>query len=122
MIDVNWCGFYFLKGEELVLGPYQGKPACTRIALGKGVCGTAAEQHRSIIVEEVSLFPGHISCDGASRSEIVIPMLWDDELLGVLDIDSPISSRFDSTDKKYLERIVHSILMESASTFFEETD
>jgi GAF domain-containing protein len=88
--NVNWVGFYFLKDGELVVGPFQGKPACVRIALGKGVCGTAAERRESILVEDVHAFPGHIACDVASRSELVIPLLRDETVLGVLDLDSPL--------------------------------
>ncbi|MHB8404170.1 MAG: GAF domain-containing protein [Gammaproteobacteria bacterium] len=103
--DVNWVGFYFLKDDELVVGPFQGKPACVRIALGKGVCGTAALQRESIVVPDVNQFPGHIFCDAASLSEIVIPLMRNGELLGVLDIDSPKLARFDEEDRISLERI-----------------
>lgn len=99
MMDrINWAGFYLLKGSDLVLGPFQGKPACTRIPIGKGVCGTAAEKRQVQLVEDVDRFPGHIACDPASRSEIVLPIIVDDRLLGVLDIDSPIKARFDHKD------------------------
>ena len=87
--DLNWAGFYFLRDNELVLGPFQGQPACVRIALGKGVCGTAAAERRSVLVPDVEAFPGHIACDAASRSELVVPLLTGDALLGVLDLDSP---------------------------------
>lgn len=120
--DVNWCGFYFLDGEELVLGPFQGKPACVRIPLGKGVCGTAAEQRETFIIPDVERFPGHIACDAASRSELVVPMIFDDRLIGVLDIDSPSVGRFDEHDAQYCERIVHTILFASAELFNKETE
>lgn len=103
--DINWAGFYFLEGNELVVGPFQGKPACVRIGLGKGVCGTAAQQRRTVVVPDVAAFPGHIACDAASRSEIVIPLLTNDLLLGVLDIDSPTLARFDAVDRVGLERV-----------------
>lgn len=103
--DVNWVGFYFLKNEELVVGPFQGKPACVRIALGKGVCGTAALKRESLVVPDVNAFPGHIFCDGDSRSEIVVPLVKRDELLGVLDIDSPMLARFDEDDRSGLEQM-----------------
>jgi L-methionine (R)-S-oxide reductase len=97
---LNWAGFYLLKGGELVLGPFQGQPACVRIALGRGVCGTAAETHTTLRVADVTKFPGHIACDTASRSEIVVPMLTDDShLIGVLDVDSPELDRFDADDE-----------------------
>ena len=103
--DINWAGFYFIKGGELVVGPFQGKPACVRIALGKGVCGTAAAERRTLVVADVEAFPGHIACDAASRSEIVIPLLRAGELIGVLDIDSPRRARFDAADAAGLERL-----------------
>lgn len=96
--DLNWAGFYFLRGSELVLGPFQGKVACVRIALGRGVCGTAADERRTIVVPDVHAFPGHIACDSASRSEIVVPLLHGERLLGVLDLDSPREARFDQHD------------------------
>ena len=97
---LNWAGFYLLKGGELVLGPFQGQPACVRIALGRGVCGTAAENHSTLRVADVTKFPGHIACASASRSEIVVPMLTDDShLIGVLDVDSPELDRFDAEDE-----------------------
>ena len=101
--DLNWAGFYFLKDGELVVGPFQGKPACVRIALGKGVCGTAAVERKTIIVPDVNAFPGHIACDAASQSEIVIPLVAGDKLLGVLDLDSPRLARFDAEDARGLE-------------------
>src|SRR5215472_4625727 len=88
--DLNWTGFYFLKGQELVLGPFQGKPACVRIGMGKGVCGTAAHRKAAVLVRDVETFPGHIACDPNSRSELVVPLFDDDRLVGVLDLDSPI--------------------------------
>jgi L-methionine (R)-S-oxide reductase len=103
--DLNWAGFYFLKGGELVVGPFQGKPACVRIAMGKGVCGTAAVQRKTINVPDVSAFPGHIACDAASQSEIVVPLVARNELLGVLDVDSPRLARFDAGDARGLERL-----------------
>jgi L-methionine (R)-S-oxide reductase len=97
--DLNWAGFYFLRGSELILGPFQGRPACVRIPLGKGVCGTAALQRRSVLVPDVNTFPGHIACDAGSRSELVVPLLASNELLGVLDLDSPLLARFDEADQ-----------------------
>jgi L-methionine (R)-S-oxide reductase len=111
--DLNWAGFYFLCGSELVLGPFQGKVACVRIALGKGVCGTAAERRETIIVPDVSLFPGHITCDAASRSEIVVPLVKDGKLLGVLDLDSPSLARFDKDDAGGLAEAVCILLHHS---------
>jgi GAF domain-containing protein len=102
---VNWAGFYFLRGGELIVGPFQGKPACVRIAVGKGVCGTAATRRESILVTDVHEFPGHIACDVDSQSELVIPLIKDGVLLGVLDLDSPQISRFDEADREGLERI-----------------
>ncbi|MBG9657225.1 GAF domain-containing protein [Bacillus firmus] len=99
----NWVGFYLVEEGELVLGPFQGLPACVRIPLGKGVCGTAAKQMETVRVEDVHQFPGHIACDVASQSEIVIPLVKEGTLLGVLDIDSPEKNRFDELDQKYLE-------------------
>jgi L-methionine (R)-S-oxide reductase len=102
---VNWAGFYFLRENELVVGPFQGQPACVRIALGKGVCGTAAAERRTLIVPDVHAFPGHIACDVASRSEIVVPLVCRGQLLGVLDIDSPQAARFDAADGAGIERL-----------------
>lgn len=104
--DINWSGFYFYKNDQLVLGPFQGKPACTHIELGKGVCGKAAITRETQVVENVHEFPGHIACDSQSNSEIVLPIIKNDKLIGVLDIDSPLYSRFDQTDRKYLEEFV----------------
>ncbi len=103
--DLNWAGFYLYKEGELVLGPFQGKPACVRIAIGKGVCGTAAERRETVIVEDVHAFPGHIACDSASNSEIVVPLLRGAELLGVLDVDSPKPRRFGQADQRGLEAL-----------------
>ncbi len=108
--DLNWAGFYFLHDDVLIVGPFQGKPACTRIALGKGVCGTAARQRRTVVVEDVHQFPGHIACDGASKSEIVVPLVQDDRLIGVLDLDSPAPGRFDADDQAGLEALVEVFL------------
>jgi len=102
---LNWAGFYFLRDGELVVGPFQGKPACVRIALGKGVCGTAALERRTLVVPDVHAFPGHIACDAASRSEIVVPLLAGARLLGVLDLDSPEPGRFDAADAAGLEAL-----------------
>jgi GAF domain-containing protein len=103
--DLNWAGFYFLRGDELVLGPFQGRPACVRIALGQGVCGTAAEQRQTILVDNVHDFPGHIACDSASNSEIVVPLIKPEGLLGVLDLDSPLFARFDNDDARGLNEL-----------------
>lgn len=103
---ISWAGFYIIKEGKLVLGPFQGKVACTIIALGKGVCGTVAQQDRTLVVPDVNKFPGHIACDSASKSEIVIPMHRNGELFGVLDIDSPFFDRFDEEDRKGLEEFV----------------
>lgn len=104
-LRINWAGFYLFDGKELVLGPFQGKPACIRIPLGKGVCGAAAERRETILVDDVELFPGHIACDSASRSEIVVPIIKNGVLIGVLDIDSPEPARFSAEDKEVFERI-----------------
>jgi len=104
--DINWAGFYFLKGGELVVGPFQGKPACVRIPIGRGVCGAAAAQRKPIVVPDVHAFPGHIACDSASRSEIVIPIMAGEAVIGVLDIDSPNLERFDDADLRGLTRLV----------------
>ena len=104
--NVNWAGFYFLHGEELVLGPFQGNPACVRIPLGKGVCGVAAQQCETIIVPNVHEFPGHIACDVASNAEIVVPLFDGKRLLGVLDLDSPLIGRFDDQDEEGLNELV----------------
>jgi L-methionine (R)-S-oxide reductase len=111
--DVNWVGCYFLQGSELVLGPFQGKIACVRIALGRGVCGTAAERREILVVPDVHEFPGHIACDAASRSEIVLPLVQDDRLVGVLDLDSPSRARFDDRDRQGLAAAVELLLAAS---------
>ncbi|HWA43270.1 MAG TPA: GAF domain-containing protein [Hypericibacter adhaerens] len=106
MPELNWAGFYFLQNErELVLGPFQGRPACVRIAVGKGVCGTAVAERRSMLVKDVHAFPGHIACDAASRSELVVPLRNGDTIRGVLDLDSPREARFDAEDQAGIERI-----------------
>ncbi len=108
---LNWCGFYFWDGHELVVGPFQGKPACVRIALGKGVCGTAAATRATQVVADVDAFPGHIPCDSASRSEIVVPMVAaDGTLIGVWDVDSPELARFDHDDRAGMEALVRVFL------------
>ena len=104
--ELNWAGFYWVKGGELVLGPFQGKPACVRIAVGKGVCGTAVKEARTIVVEDVHQFPGHIACDSASNSEVVVPVVAGGRIIGVLDLDSPVTHRFDAEDARGLERVV----------------
>jgi GAF domain-containing protein len=104
--DLNWAGFYWRRGDELVLGPFQGKPACIRIPLGKGVCGTAAAEGRSIVVPDVNAFAGHIACDCASRSELVVPVMREGQAVGVLDLDSPRLARFGEEDARGLETIV----------------
>lgn len=106
MEDINWAGFYLYKEGQLVLGPFQGNLACIRIAMGKGVCGTSAQEKRTMIVKNVHEFEGHIPCDAASNSEIVLPIVKEDHLIGVLDIDSPLIGRFDEVDGKYLEEFV----------------
>ena len=110
MPDVNWVGFYFLRGEELVVGPFQGKPACVRIAMGSGVCGSAAAEKHTLRVDDVDAFPGHIPCDSASKSEIVVPLVKDGKVVGVLDIDSPIGRRFDEDDEKGVEQLARVFL------------
>lgn len=103
--QLNWLGFYFLRGNDLVLGPFQGKPACVRIPLGKGVCGTAAQLQKTLIVPNVHQFAGHIACDSASNSEIVVPLIKSGQLIGVLDVDSPIFNRFSDNDQAFFEKI-----------------
>lgn len=107
--DLNWAGFYFLRANELVLGPFQGRPACVRIPVGKGVCGAAAAQRRAILVQDVEAFPGHIACDIASRSELVVPLFAGDLLAGVLDLDSPLVGRFDADDQAGSEALARVI-------------
>lgn len=104
--NINWLGFYLFKNGELVLGPFQGKTACTRIKLGKGVCGTSAQKRETLLVSDVHEFEGHIACDSASRSEIVVPIMANNDLAAVLDVDSPTEDRFDDIDKLYLEKFV----------------
>ena len=106
---INWCGFYLLRGEELVLGPFQGKPACVRIPVGQGVCGAAAARRETLVVPDVNRFPGHIACDPASRSEIVVPILENGVLRGVLDVDAPETERFGEEDRVGLERFVEAL-------------
>jgi GAF domain-containing protein len=116
---LNWCGFYLYDGTELVVGPFQGLPACVRIPLGKGVCGAAASSGRTQVVEDVNAFPGHIACDSASRSECVVPLFAGGRLLGVLDLDSPDLARFDAEDAAGLEAIgaafVDAVSMDAAA-------
>ena len=106
MEGLNWAGFYLMRGDKLVLGPFQGHTACIHIGIGKGVCGTAVERRESIVVEDVHKFPGHIACDSASRSEIVVPVFHGDQVIGVLDIYSPETGRFSPGDREGLERFV----------------
>jgi GAF domain-containing protein len=108
--DLNLAGFYLTQGTDLVLGPFQGKPACTRIAFGRGVCGTAAARRETVVVQDVHEFPGHIACDAASNSEIVIPLIVDTQVIGVLDLDSPFKNRFDTIDRDSLQTIVADLL------------
>jgi L-methionine (R)-S-oxide reductase len=103
--DLNWAGFYFLQGDTLVLGPFQGRPACVRIAVGKGVCGTAVAERKTQRVEDVNDFPGHIACDAASRSELVVPLIHQGRVIGVLDLDSPLPGRFTKKDQDGIERL-----------------
>ncbi len=116
--DLNWVGFYLKRDGELVLGPFQGKPACVRIAMGKGVCGSAAEQRQTILVDNVHDFPGHIACDSASNAEIVVPLIKQGQLLGVLDLDSPSFARFDNEDARGLNELVEIFIehVESSSS------
>lgn len=111
--DLNWAGVYFMRAGELVLGPFWGKPACVRIALGRGVCGSAARQRETIVVADVHTFPGHIACDPASRSEIVVPLVADNRLIGVLDIDSPRAARFGPAERALFEELAR-LLVHSA--------
>ena len=114
--NINWVGFYLMEEGKLVLGPFQGKPACIEIPLGRGVCGTAAQEKRTVLVEDVHQFPGHIACDSASNSEIVVPIFKNGEIYGVLDIDSPYIARFTREDQRGLEEIVK-ILEENLFTY-----
>jgi L-methionine (R)-S-oxide reductase len=113
--DLNWAGFYWMKEGELVLGPFQGKPACVRIALGRGVCGTAAREQRTIVVQDVDSFPGHIACDSASRSEVVVPLVRAGKVIGVIDLDSPSLRRFDDEDARSVEALA-AIYLEASDT------
>jgi GAF domain-containing protein len=117
LTDLNWAGFYFMRGPGLVLGPFQGKAACVRIAVGRGVCGTAVERRESIVVPDVHAFPGHIACDSASRSELVVPLIRDGRVLGVLDLDSPHPNRFDDEDREGCEKLVQIYLDASELAF-----
>ncbi len=108
--NINWVGFYLMKEGELVLGPFQGLPACVRIAVGRGVCGTAVSKKETIVVEDVHAFPGHIACDAATNSEIVIPLIKNNEVIGVLDIDSPNKGRFSDEDRQGLEQFVNTLM------------
>lgn len=108
--DLNWVGFYFFDGKELVVGPFQGLPACVRIAIGRGVCGTAAATRQTQVVPDVEAFPGHIACDSASRSEVVVPLFKGERLVGVFDIDSPVLDRFDEDDRRGLEALAQAFL------------
>jgi len=108
--ELNWAGFYFLRHGELVLGPFQGRPACVRIPLGKGVCGAAAAERRSVLVPDVEAFPGHIACDTASRSELVVPLIAAGDLFGVLDLDSPVVGRFDAADQAGCELLANVVV------------
>lgn len=114
--DVNWTGFYLLDGGELVLGPFCGKPACIRIQPGRGVCGTALAQERTQLVPDVHAFPGHIACDGASRSELVVPLRLDGRVVGVIDLDSPTPARFTETERDLVERIAALLEKSCAAT------
>ena len=112
--DLNWAGFYVRRHDELVLGPFQGKPACVRIPVGQGVCGTSAEKRATVVVDDVRKFPAHIACDSASRSEIVVPLLVDGNVIGVLDLDSPLLARFDSEDEAGIEKLVGVFLQKTS--------
>lgn len=114
MPDLNWAGFYLMRDGELVLGPFQGKPACVRIPVGRGVCGTSAERRQSVLVEDVHAFPGHIACDADSRSELVVPLLREGRVLGVIDLDSPLPGRFDAEDQAGIEAIAEIVLKASS--------
>ena len=111
--QLNWAGFYFRRGTQLVLGPFQGKPACVRIPIGKGVCGIAAERAETVLVQNVHDFPGHIACDPASRSELVVPLVEAGNVLGVLDLDSPLPARFDNADRDGCEQLIALFLVRS---------
>ena len=113
--DLNWVGFYFHDGNELVVGPFQGQPACVRIALGRGVCGAAASTRQTQRIQDVDAFPGHIACDSASRSELVVPLFDGDTLVGVFDLDSPLPGRFDAIDQQGIEAIARAWLEASTA-------
>lgn len=110
LTDINWVGFYLMKDGELVLGPFQGLPACVRIPVGRGVCGTAVAERKTMLVADVHAFPGHIACDAASNAEIVVPLIKNGEVIGVLDIDSPSKNRFTTEDQSGLEAFVNTLL------------
>lgn len=114
---INWAGFYFMEGQELVLGPFQGRPACVRIKIGKGVCGSAVKDKKTYVVDDVDQFEGHIACDSRTKSEIVIPLFKEDEIMGVMDIDSPITGRFTDKEQKYLQELAE--ILVSGSVFPE---
>jgi L-methionine (R)-S-oxide reductase len=114
--SLNWAGFYLAHGPELVLGPFQGRPACVRIPMGRGVCGTAAQQRRTMLVPDVHAFPGHIACDVASQSELVVPLIRGETLIGVLDLDSPLLARFDAHDQAGCEALVAIIVRHLGSS------
>ncbi|CAN7449476.1 GAF domain-containing protein [Bosea sp. LjRoot237] len=116
MPALNWAGFYLMRGGELVLGPFQGKPACVRIPVGRGVCGTAVARRETMLVEDVHAFPGHIACDAASRSELVVPLIRDGEVIGVIDLDSPEPGRFDAADQRGIEAIAR-LYLEASDRF-----
>jgi L-methionine (R)-S-oxide reductase len=113
---LTWAGFYFLRGSELVLGPFQGKPACVRIAVGRGVCGAAVERAASVVVADVHEFPGHIACDEASQSELVVPLMRDGRVIGVIDLDSPVTGRFDAADQAGIEAVAAAYVAASQLT------
>jgi GAF domain-containing protein len=115
--NLNWSGFYLLENDELILGPFQGLPACTQIALGKGVCGKAAMDKKTILVENVHEFPGHIACDARSKSEIVVPLILNNKILGVLDVDSPIANRFHKVEQDFFESVVRELLKSNKQLF-----
>jgi L-methionine (R)-S-oxide reductase len=108
--DLNWTGFYLTRASDLILGPFQGKPACSRIVIGDGVCGTAALKREAVLVPDVHAFPGHIVCDESSRSEIVLPVFKGEHLIGVLDMDSPVLARFDEIDRDHLEKLLRQLM------------
>ena len=113
LADLNWAGFYFRKGEELVLGPFQGMPACVRIGWGKGVCGSAAASAKTVVVPDVHAFAGHIACDSGSNSELVVPLIRDRRVIGVLDLDSPLFDRFDAEDTRGVEALARAFVTAS---------